>query len=55
MGQAFQYHVLVTAIKLAPDLTRCCLEGQGNYTLIDNAVKYKCQKAQLGKYALNKK
>lgn len=37
--------VLITAIKLAPEIPRCCLDGQGNYTLIDNAIKYKCQKA----------
>ncbi|HHV95982.1 MAG TPA: hypothetical protein GXX37_05835 [Clostridiaceae bacterium] len=41
--------VLTTAIKLAPDIPRCCLEGQLDYTLIDNAIKFKCQKVQLFK------
>ncbi|MCL2519181.1 MAG: hypothetical protein FWF15_11515 [Oscillospiraceae bacterium] len=44
--------VMETSLKIAPELTRCCLDGQGDYTLVDRAIKYKCRKCQLvrGKY-----
>lgn len=41
--------VLSTAREMAPDLARCCLEGHMNYTIVDHAVEYGCQKLQFCK------
>lgn len=46
--------VLITAKKLAPDIARCCLEGHMNYTIVENAIKYDCQKVQFCKLYLTK-
>ncbi len=44
--------VLETAIKLAPDIDRCCLEGHVNYSIVEHAIKYRCKRAQFCKIAL---
>ena len=41
--------VLFTAREMAPNLARCCLEGHMNYTIVDHAVEYGCQKVQFCK------
>ncbi len=41
--------VMLTSRKLAPSLPRCCLEGDSNYTLVENAVKYGCARLQFCK------
>lgn len=41
--------VLETALKMAPDIERCCLEGHMNYTIVENAMKYKCGRVQFTK------
>lgn len=41
--------VLETARDMAPELPRCCLEGHMNFSIVDNAVKYGCKKAQFCK------
>lgn len=41
--------VLTTAREMAPDLPRCCLEGLMNYSIVDHAIEYGCQKVQLTK------
>ncbi len=45
--------VMETALKIAPHLKRCCLEGQTDYTLVDKAIKFKCCKLQLYKPYFN--
>lgn len=45
--------VLETAYKLAPDLPRCCLEGDDNYTIVDHAIHYNCERAQFCKFYTN--
>ncbi len=42
-----------TAVKVAPYLKRCCLEGQMDYTLVDKAIKYRCEKLQFFKPYFN--
>lgn len=46
--------VLRTALDVAPDVTRCCLEGQHDFSIIDHAVKYHCRKVQFFKPCLNR-
>jgi glycerophosphoryl diester phosphodiesterase len=46
--------VLATAKRIAPDITRCCLEGHMNYTIVENALKYDCKKVQFCKLFLTK-
>ena len=46
--------VLTTARGLAPDLPRCCLEGYMNYTLVEHAVEYGCQRVQFTKQLTTK-
>lgn len=41
--------VLYTAREMAPDLPRCCLEGHMNYTIVDHALEFGCQKVQFCK------
>ncbi len=41
--------VLMTALSMAPDIPRCCLEGHMNYSIIDNALRYKCSRVQFTK------
>lgn len=36
-------------MEIAPDIPRCCLEGQRDYTLIDHAVAYGCSRVQFFK------
>ena len=45
--------VMETALKVAPHLKRCCLDGQLDYTLVDKAIKYKCDKLQFFKPYFN--
>ncbi|MFA5522740.1 MAG: glycerophosphodiester phosphodiesterase family protein [Tissierellales bacterium] len=45
--------VMETALKIAPHLKRCCLDGQRDYSLVDNAIKYKCHKLQFFKPFFN--
>ncbi|HPB16345.1 MAG: glycerophosphodiester phosphodiesterase family protein [Clostridia bacterium] len=45
--------VMETAVKVAPYLKRCCLEGQMDYTLVDKAIKYRCEKLQFFKPYFN--
>ena len=46
--------VLETAYKLAPEIKRCCLEGHMNYSIVENALKYKCSRVQFCKLFLTK-
>jgi len=41
--------VLYTARKMAPDIPRCCLEGHMNFTIVEHALEYGCQKVQFCK------
>lgn len=47
--------VMETAIKLAPELTRCMLSGGENLTIVERALKYGCKKLQFFKPTLNQK
>lgn len=38
-----------TARRMAPDIARCNLTGHMNYTIIDHAIEYDCQKVTLTK------
>ncbi|SEP83905.1 Glycerophosphoryl diester phosphodiesterase [Ignavigranum ruoffiae] len=42
--------VLITAKKMAPNLKRCCLEGHMNFSIVENAIKYDCQRVQFCKH-----
>jgi glycerophosphoryl diester phosphodiesterase len=46
--------VLITAKKVAPGITRCCLEGHMNYTIVENAIKYDCKRVQFCKLYLTR-
>lgn len=46
--------VLETALKVAPDVSRCCLEGHMNFSIVDNALKYQCSRVQFCKLMLTK-
>ena len=51
-GQAYiagEADVLMTARAMAPDLPRCCLEGHRNFTIVDHAIAYGCQRVQFWK------
>ena len=41
--------VLMTAREMAPDMTRCCLEGHMNFTIVEHALEYGCEKVQFCK------
>lgn len=41
--------VLTTARKLAPDMPRCCLEGHMNFSIVEHAIEYGCEKVQFCK------
>ena len=41
--------VLTTARRLAPDMPRCCLEGDMNFSLVEHAIEYGCQRVQFCK------
>ncbi len=45
--------VLETACKYYPGVLRCCLDGQRDYTLVETAVEFGCQKLQLFKPYFN--
>ncbi len=45
--------VLQTALEIAPEIERCCLEGHMNYTIVENAIKYKCSRVQFCKGYVN--
>lgn len=44
--------VLETALKMAPDIKRCCLEGHMNFSIVENAIKYQCSRVQFCKLML---
>ena len=44
--------VLETSRKMAPDLKRCCLEGDMNFSIVEHAVEYKCSRVQFCKLFL---
>ena len=46
--------VLLTALKLAPDLPRCCLEGHMNYSIVENALRFSCSRVQFCKLFLTR-
>lgn len=46
--------VLAWAIKLAPDIERCCLEGQTDESIVTHAIKYGCQRLQFGSGHFNR-
>lgn len=39
--------VLETALELAPDIERACIEGSRNFTILEHALRRKCRKVQL--------
>ncbi|MBR6300866.1 MAG: hypothetical protein IKR36_08190 [Clostridia bacterium] len=41
--------VMLTARGMAPDIPRCCLEGHRNYSIVDHAIEYGCQRVQFWK------
>lgn len=45
--------VLETARKFYPEVARCCLDGQRDYTLVETAIEFDCQKQQLFKPYFN--
>jgi glycerophosphoryl diester phosphodiesterase len=46
--------VLTTALKVAPDIARCCLEGHMDYSIVEAAIKYQCKKVQFTKMFLTR-
>ena len=46
--------VLETARKMAPDIERCCLEGDMNFSIVEHAVQYGCSRVQFCKLFLTK-
>lgn len=46
--------VLETALKMAPDIKRCCLEGHMNYSIVENAIRYQCSRVQFCKLFLTR-
>ncbi len=46
--------VLLTALHLAPELPRCCLEGHMNYSIVENALRFGCSRVQFCKLFLTK-
>ena len=45
--------VLETALSMAPQLERCCLEGHMNYSIVENALRYRCSRVQFCKLFLS--
>lgn len=41
--------ILEYALKYAPEIERCCLEGQQSWDLVDYAIQYKCSRLQFFK------
>ncbi len=41
--------VLTTARDMAPDLPRCCLEGDRNFSIVEHALEYGCARVQFWK------
>jgi glycerophosphoryl diester phosphodiesterase len=41
--------VLKTALKVAPELSRCCLTGRSSGTVVDRAIEYGCERLQFSK------
>ena len=39
--------VMEAALALAPDIERCCLEGNKDYTIVKHAIKYRAGKVQM--------
>lgn len=46
--------VLITALKVAPELERCCLEGHMNFSIIEHALEFKCSRVQFCKHFVTK-
>lgn len=46
--------VLETARKMAPEVKRCCLEGDMNFSIVEHAIEYQCSRAQFCKLFLTK-
>ena len=46
--------VLETAVSMAPDIKRCCLEGDMNYTIVEHGIEYGCSRVQFDKLFLTK-
>lgn len=44
--------VLETALSMAPQIKRCCLEGHMNYSIVENALRYQCSRVQFCKLFL---
>ena len=44
--------VLETSRKMAPDLKRCCLEGDMNFSIVEHTVEYQCSRVQFCKLFL---
>ena len=47
--------VLKYCLKYAPDIERCCLEGQEDMTIVEWAINYKCRRLQFAKNKFNTK
>lgn len=47
--------VLITAMELAPNVPRCCLEGHMNYSIVENAIAYGCRRVQFCKTLLTQR
>ena len=37
---------------MAPDVKRCCLEGDMNFTIVEHAIEYECSRVQFCKLFL---
>lgn len=42
--------VMMTACELAPEISRCCLEGHMNFSIVENALEYDCERVQFCKF-----
>lgn len=47
--------VLMTALEVATEIKRCCLEGHMNYTIVKHAIEYKCSRVQFCKHFVTKR
>jgi predicted amidohydrolase/glycerophosphoryl diester phosphodiesterase len=47
--------VLEASLKYAPDIERCCLEGQKDRSIIKWALKYDCRRVQFGRNSYDEK
>lgn len=47
--------VLRWSLRVAPEIGRCCLEGQRDMTIVENAIESRCERVQFRKPYLSRK